>query len=37
MIYTHAIKRGSLGVIRLADHLYRLLQVDIGSDNHCSP
>jgi len=30
MIYTPMLKRRPLDVIRPADHLYRLLQVDIG-------
>ena len=35
MIYTHVLKRGPMGVISPVDHLQQLLQVDIGSDNHC--
>ncbi len=36
MIDTHVLKRGSMGVISPADLLWQPLDVDIGSDNHCS-
>ena len=34
MINTHVLKRGPMGVISPADHMYQPLQEDSGSDNH---
>jgi hypothetical protein len=36
MIYTHVLNRCPVGVISPVDHLWQPLQMDNGSDNHCS-